>query len=134
MKTVLQRVKKASVTVENKIIGSINTGLLIFVGISNNDSEKEINCFYDKILNLRIFPDETGKFDKSILDIKGEILIVSQFTLYADCGRGRRPSFTDAAPPSIAEEIYKKFVEKFKTSNLKIEEGQFQAMMEVSLV
>lgn len=138
MKVLIQRVKKASVATNNehaiKEISSIGAGILILLGIKTGDTEKEIDHLMDKIINLRIFPDEQGKFDKSILDTGGEALIVSQFTLYADCSKGRRPSFTESAPPREAEILYNKFVQKFRESGIKTQTGQFQAMMDVSLI
>lgn len=129
----IQRVKKAEVKVEGKIISSINYGMLIFVGFEKEDREELFEKAIDKILNLRIFDDEEGKLNKSILEIKGEILLVSQFTLPADIKRGRRPSFDNAMEPRKSNIFFEKFFEKLKSSNLKIEKGQFGAKMEVSL-
>lgn len=134
MRVLIQRVKNASVEVNGNVIGKINKGLLIFLGVSAADTEAEIGFFVEKIQNLRIFEDEAGKMNLSLLDIKGEVLIISQFTLYADCKKGRRPSFTDAAAPEFANTMYKKFVQEFMRTGLKVEEGEFGAMMDVSLV
>lgn len=134
MRALLQRVKSASVTVDLKTIGAIKKGLLIFLGVTHADSETDINYLVEKISNLRIFEDGAGKMNLSLLDVKGEVLIISQFTLYADCKKGRRPSFVDAAEPVKACDLYKKFIHKFKETGLKVEEGEFGAMMDVSLV
>lgn len=134
MKTLIQRVSSASVRVNGKQIGKICSGLLVFVGIGQGDSPKDINYLVDKILNLRIFPDQNGKFNHSILDIKGDLLVISQFTLYADCRKGRRPSFEAALNPSDALPIYQQVVNEFKKSGLKVAVGEFQAMMEVELI
>jgi len=133
MRALIQRVKKASVKVDNEVIGSIDKGILIFLGITHEDGSKEIEYLVDKIANLRIFEDEAGKLNLSLLDIKGEALIVSQFTLYADCRKGRRPGFSDAARPEQANELYEMFVNKFNETGLKTETGEFQAMMDVEL-
>lgn len=134
MKTLLQRVQKATVTVEEKIIGQIGPGVLVFLGIKENDSEKDIAYLVNKIVNLRIFPSPTSGFDHSLLEEKKEILVVSQFTLYANCQKGRRPDFGEAAKPEIAEKLYLKFIEKMKETGLNVSTGQFQANMNVELV
>ena len=134
MKAVIQRVKKSRVEIETRVVGKIKKGLLVLVAIKENDAEKDLLFLADKILNLRIFPDQENKMNLSLLDIKGEILIVSQFTLYADLRKGRRPSFVRAARPEIANELYLKFVEEIKKSGLKTETGEFGAMMEISLI
>lgn len=118
----------------NKIIGEIAKGVLIFLGITHSDSEKDSDFLVEKISNLRIFEDEAEKMNLSLLEVKGDVLIISQFTLYADCKKGRRPSFTNAAAPEIAEQMYKKFVQKFKETGLRVEEGSFGAIMDVELV
>lgn len=130
----IQRVKKAEVKVEGKIISSISYGMLIFIGFEKGDKEELFEKAIDKILNLRIFDDGEGKLNKSILDIKGQILLVSQFTLPADIKRGRRPSFDCAMEPEKSIIFFEKFFEKLKNSGLKIEKGQFGAKMEISLV
>jgi D-tyrosyl-tRNA(Tyr) deacylase len=134
MRALIQRVKQAKVEISGKIVGEIGKGLLILLGVAHADTENDISFLIEKISNLRIFEDSEGKMNLSLLDVKGEALVVSQFTLYADCRKGRRPSFTDAALPEQANTLYKKFVQKFKETGLKIEQGEFGAMMDVSLV
>lgn len=134
MKVLLQRVKNAQVNVSEKIIGKIGNGLLIFLGVGKEDNEKDIDYLVEKVSNLRIFGDEKGQMNLSVLDKGGEILIVSQFTLYASCERGRRPSFEKTASPERALELYKKFVQRFRATGLKVEEGEFGALMSVELV
>lgn len=133
MRAVIQRVKNAEVEVKNKTIGKINEGLLIFLGITHGDDERDIQWMVKKIENLRIFEGDSGKLDLSIQDIKGELLIVSQFTLYGKCDNGRRPDFKEAAPVDEAKPLYKKTVEAFKNTGLTIQEGEFQATMQVKL-
>lgn len=134
MRGVVQRVKKASVTVDGELIGKIEKGLLVFLGIGNEDDEKDIQYLADKIINLRIFEDSNEKMNESLLDQKGELLIVSQFTLYGDCRKGKRPSFDKAAKPKDAEMLYERFVEYCKSCGVKVETGKFQAMMDVELI
>ncbi len=133
MRVLLQRVNSASVKIEDSIVGDIEEGLLCFVGISVNDNSEDIDYIVSKTLGLRIFSNEDGKFDFSIRDICGELLIVSQFTLYANTQKGKRPSFTSAMPPIKASELFDETVQKFRESGLKVETGQFQEEMEVSL-
>lgn len=133
MKALLQRVSQASVTVNNEIVGKIGRGLVALVGVAKDDTEKDVNYLVDKVVNLRIFADEAGKFNLSLLDIKGEILIVSQFTLLADTRKGRRPSFTDAAPPAEAEALFQLFVDRVRAAGLKTATGRFQQMMLVEI-
>ena len=133
MKAVIQRVTGASVEVSGKIVGSINTGLVVLLGIAKSDTENEAKYLIDKIIQLRIFEDDDGRFNRSLLDVEGEMLIVSQFTLLADCRRGRRPSFIDAAPPDEAKRLYEYFVEKTRQMKIKVETGIFQAMMLVKI-
>lgn len=134
MKVVLQRVRSASVEAGNEITGAINKGVLLLVGVHNNDGKDEIKWICDKILKLRIFEDDEGKMNRSVTDINGEILIVSQFTLYADVKKGTRPGFTDAAAPDIAEDVYDQMVNYFnENSELNIQTGKFGAMMNVKL-
>jgi len=133
MRVLLQRVNSASVKIEDSIVGDIEEGLLCFVGISVNDNSEDIDYIVSKTLGLRIFSNEDGKFDFSIRDICGELLIVSQFTLYANTQKGKRPSFTGAMPPIKASELFDETVQKFRESGLKVETGQFQEEMEVSL-
>lgn len=134
MRAVIQRVKSASVRVEDEIVGEIGKGLLVLLGVSNDDSEKDASYLVEKTLNLRIFEDSDDKMNLSLLDIKGEILVVSQFTLYGDTRKGRRPSFIDAAPPEKANRLYEYFVSEVRRKLLRVETGKFQAMMEVALV
>ncbi|HEY3275496.1 MAG TPA: D-aminoacyl-tRNA deacylase [Syntrophorhabdaceae bacterium] len=134
MRAVVQRVKEARVEVAGVVKGSIKAGLLVFVGIGRHDGEGEAEWMVDKIINLRIFETEEGKLDKSLLDIDGELLLVSQFTLYGDCSKGRRPSFSDAMPAEEARKMFALFVEKARRKTEKVETGVFQADMEVFLV
>ncbi|MFU0801147.1 MAG: D-aminoacyl-tRNA deacylase [Xylanivirga thermophila] len=134
MRAVVQRVCKASVKVDEELIGSINRGLLVFLGVENDDTEKDLKYLVDKIINLRIFEDEQGKMNLSIKEIEGEVLVVSQFTLYGDCRKGRRPSFTKAATPQMAKEYYEKFIERLKCEKLYVATGMFQACMKVEIV
>lgn len=133
MRAVIQRVKRASVTIENKPGKSIGEGLLILVGIGKDDTSKEIEWGAEKILNLRIFSNEEEKFDRSVLETRGDILVISQFTLYGDPNKGRRPDFTEAARPETAQPLYEKFVELLKKSGLKVETGEFGAHMTVEI-
>ncbi len=112
MKLVVQRVKKSKVTVEDKVIGSINEGFLVLIGISNNDTKENADYLVKKLINLRVFSDNDGKMNLSIKDIKGELLLVSQFTLYADCKNGNRPSFINAAKPDLAKPLYEYFIRR----------------------
>lgn len=134
MRAVLQRVSEASVKIDSEIYNEISKGLLVFLAVKPDDTQEDINYIASKIVNLRIFEDENGKMNRSVKDVNGEILIVSQFTLYADCRKGRRPSFVKAGKPSEAEPVYNKFVEQIVTEPVTIKTGQFQAVMEVSLV
>lgn len=134
MKLVIQRVTHASVTIENKLFSSIQKGALVLFGVEKDDSEDMLDYYAQKLLKLRIFEDENGKMNKSLLDIKGEILVVSQFTLCADCKKGTRPSFDNAKEPKSAKEYYEKFVQILKTSGLNVQTGVFAAHMDVELV
>jgi D-tyrosyl-tRNA(Tyr) deacylase len=134
MKAVIQRVKSASVEVEGRIVGDIGRGLMVLLGIGKGDTIQDVQWMVDKIINLRIFEKENGKLDESLLDIKGELLLVSQFTLYGDCSKGRRPSFTDAMDAKEAGKLFELFVAKAKEKIEKVETGIFQATMNVSLV
>lgn len=133
MKVVLQRVNSASVSVDNKKINEIKKGLLILVGFTYDDSEKDINYLVNKIINLRIFDDDDGVMNKSLLDINGNILSISQFTLYADTNKGRRPSYTNALDSKEAIILYKKFNDLLRHNNINIKEGIFGANMMISL-
>jgi D-tyrosyl-tRNA(Tyr) deacylase len=134
MRAVVQRVKNARVEISGKIIGEIEKGLLIFLGVGDEDSEKDCEYLADKIANLRIFPDENDLMNLSSLDIGGGMLVVSQFTLWGDCRKGRRPSFTKAAKPERAKELYEFFIGVLKKTGLKIAAGEFQEMMDVHLI
>jgi len=139
MRAVIQRVKEARVKVGEKTVGQIEAGLLVLLGVGETDEkikdEKlKIENFARKILDLRIFSDKQGKMNLSVLDVKGEILVVPQFTLYADCSKGNRPYFGQAAKPEIAKPFFQKFVEELKKSNLRVESGIFGAKMEVELI
>lgn len=133
MKIVIQRVNNAKVEVSNEVIGKINKGFLVLVGITHEDTTEIADYLVKKLSNLRIFSDEDDKMNLSIKDINGELLIVSQFTLYANCQSGNRPSFIDAAKPEMAENLYNYFVQKCKNENIKVETGKFGADMQVSL-
>ena len=134
MKALIQRVKMAEVRINGKIYSKIKKGLLIFLGIENGDTEKDIEYLVRKVPHLRIFEDSQEKMNLSTLDIKGEILVVSQFTLSADCRRGNRPSFDSAEEPAKAKDIYMRFIEGLGESGLKIETGDFGAYMQVHLI
>lgn len=134
MRVLLQRVSRASVTVDEKVVGEIGGGLLILLGIGHGDSEAQIKTLTEKIVHLRIFEDDAGKMNRSLLDIGGEALVVSQFTLYADMRRGRRPGFTDAAPPTIAEPLVEHFKDAIAAYRLKVAGGIFGAYMQVELL
>jgi len=134
MKAVIQRVKESSVSVNNKIVGRIGKGLMILLGVAENDTKEAANYLAKKIVNLRIFEDGNQKMNRSLLDISGEILIISQFTLLGDCRKGRRPSFIHAAGPVEAEFLYEYFVYKIKEMGVHAQKGKFGAMMAVSLV
>jgi len=133
LKALLQRVSKASVTVNQDVIGQIGNGLVILLGVATGDTEQDARYLTDKIIGLRIFGDNQGKFNLSVSEIGGELLAVSQFTLLADTKKGRRPSFTDAAPPNEAEVLFDKFVFLLRKSGLKVETGRFQAHMLVNI-
>ncbi len=134
MKAVIQRVKHAQVEVDKKIVGKINEGFLILLGVAPDDTKEKADAMVKKITKLRIFEDENEKMNLSIQDIKGELLVVSQFTLYADCSGGNRPSFINAAKPDLANELYEYFVEKCKEVIPVVQTGIFGAHMEVSLL
>jgi D-aminoacyl-tRNA deacylase len=134
MRVVVQRSKEASVTVEGEIVGQIEHGLVLLVGITHEDTEKDVEFVADKIAHLRIFEDSEGKMNHSVLEREGQILSVSQFTLYGDCRKGRRPNFMAAARPEQAEPLYELFNAKLREKGLRVETGRFGAMMEVRLV
>jgi D-tyrosyl-tRNA(Tyr) deacylase len=133
MKIVLQRVSHGKVTVKDKVVGQISQGIVLLVGIGKDDNENKVSYIADKIINLRVFSDDNGKMNLSIKDINGEILAISQFTLYGDTRKGRRPSFTDSAEPEKAKYLYDFFVEQLKKSELKVETGIFGADMDVEI-
>lgn len=133
MRVVVQRSKEASVTVEGKITGQISKGLVLLVGVTHDDTSADVEFVAEKVVNLRIFEDENQKMNYSLLDVEGEILSVSQFTLYGDCRKGRRPNFMDAARPERALEIYELFNAALRNKGIKVETGVFGAMMDVSL-
>lgn len=134
MRAVVQRVKSASVKVNGELVSEIGSGLLIFLGVAHNDSETELEYIANKVVNLRIFEDANGKMNLSLLDTGGSALIVSQFTLYGDCRKGRRPSFIDAARPDVANDLYEQFISHLKEMNIPTHGGTFQAMMDVELI
>jgi len=133
MRAVVQRVRKSRVTVEGNITGEISKGLMILLGVGQEDSIKDIEYLVEKIINLRIFEDKNGKMNLSVLEVGGELLVVSQFTLYGDCRKGRRPSYDKAARPEIAKELYEKFVEKCRSYGISTQTGIFQADMLVDI-
>ena len=134
MKALIQRVKRASVTINNELYSKIGFGLLVFLGVVKGDTIENAKLLADKLSKLRIFEDENEKMNLSVKDVKGEMLIVSQFTLAGDCKKGTRPSFDKAAPPDIAKKLYEDFVELIKTYDIPTQTGQFQAMMDVELI
>ena len=127
------RVSEASVEVDGAIVASIGRGLLVLLGVGKGDSESDLDYMVDKILNLRVFEDSNGKMNLSLLDVGGEMLVVSQFTLYGDCRKGRRPSFSDSADPAVAEPMYLRFIEKVRSRGVRVGEGVFGAVMSVRL-
>lgn len=133
MRVVLQRVTSSSVVVDGQVVGQIGHGLNLLVGIAAGDTPEDLDWMARKCLELRIFADESGKFSRSVQDIGGELLVISQFTLYGDCRKGRRPSFDQAAPPELANPLYEAFVERLRQSGLRVETGQFGAMMQVAI-
>ncbi len=133
MKALLQRVTTASVSVGGEVVGRIGRGLVVLVGVAGGDTEEDAQYLAEKTVSLRIFSDEAGRFNLSALDIKGELLVVSQFTLLANTRKGRRPSFTEAAPPAQAEELFERFVEYAGATGLKVETGRFQQYMQVEI-
>ena len=134
MRAVLQRVTRAKVTVAGEIVGQIGPGLLVLVGVEQDDTEQDARALAERTISLRIFEDPDGKMNLSVRDINGSVLVVSQFTLLGDCRKGRRPSFIDAAPPERADELYKLYVAAIAAENISTATGKFRAMMEVELV
>ena len=133
MRAVIQRVNSGSVAVDDKIVGSIGKGFVVLLGVNEKDTEADVLYMVDKTVNMRIFEDDNEKMNLSLLDIKGELLVVSQFTLYGDCRKGRRPNFMSAARPEKAEELYNEFVKKCRELGVKTETGTFQAYMKVNI-
>jgi D-aminoacyl-tRNA deacylase len=134
MRAVVQKVREASVSVGGESVGRIGRGLLVFLGVGKEDGIPDVQAMLDKVINLRIFPDADDKMNHSVLDTRGEVLVVSQFTLWGDCRKGRRPSFTDAAPPEMARSLYEAFVARLRDLGLVVRTGRFQESMEVHLV
>lgn len=134
VRAVVQRVSRARVTVNGKIVGQIGQGLLVLLGVGRDDAEADAAYLAEKIAGLRVFEDEDGKMNRSVADVQGAVLAVSQFTLYGDVRRGKRPSFDAAAPPEIARGLYEVFVQQIRAAGLSCETGQFQAMMQIELV
>lgn len=134
MRVVVQRTKQASVVVDDKTVGQIDFGFMLLVGVTHDDTEEDVAFLAEKIVNLRIFEDEAGKMNLSLLDVGGQILSVSQFTLYGDCRKGRRPNFMSAAKPDVAENLYNLLNEKLREKGVKVETGIFGAMMDVQLL
>lgn len=134
MRAVVQRVSRAKVTVNEFVTGEIGHGLLVLLGVGHEDSEADVDYLAQKIIGLRIFEDVDGKMNRSVVDVGGSVLAVSQFTLYGDVRRGKRPSFDDAAPPDLARRLYELFVQRIQAAGLRCETGRFQEMMQVELV
>ena len=134
MRAVVQRVSEASVRVDGVVVGRIGAGLVVLLGVGRGDGEDDALELAEKIANLRIFADETDRMNRSLLDTGGEALVVSQFTLYGDARKGRRPGYTDAAPPEEANRLYEHFVARLRATGLKVETGSFRTMMDVALV
>ncbi len=134
MRAVIQRTKRAKVVVKGEVVAKIEEGLLLFLAVGKDDSEKDVEYLSNKLVGLRILEDDNGKMNLSVEDIKGEILVVSQFTLYGDCRKGKRPSFEGSASPDTAEKLYNLFVEQIKKRGIRVETGRFQATMDVDLV
>ena len=133
MRAVVQKVSSSKVTVDEEVVGQINQGLMVLLGVTHDDTSKDVDYMVDKVTNFRIFEDEDGKMNLSLKDVDGEVLAVSQFTLYGDARRGRRPSFSDAARPEVANPLYEEFVEKIKKQGINVGTGQFGAHMMVDL-
>ncbi|HEY3395777.1 MAG TPA: D-aminoacyl-tRNA deacylase [Lacipirellulaceae bacterium] len=134
MRACIQRVTESHVTVDDAVVGRIGKGLVVLLGVASGDGEDQVSWLADKIVGLRVFEDEEGKMNRSLGEVKGAMLVVSQFTLYGDCRRGRRPSFTEAAPPELAERLYEAFVARVRAAGIEVATGRFREHMLVSLV
>jgi D-tyrosyl-tRNA(Tyr) deacylase len=134
MKFVIQRVSSANVSVDNKIVGTIDSGFLVLIGITHTDNHEIADALVKKLLNLRVFTDEQGKMNLSLKDVNGSLLLVSQFTLYADCTHGNRPSFTNAAKPDYANDLYEYIIDKCKNESINVQTGIFGAKMDINLI
>lgn len=134
MRAVIQRVNQASVRVDQNLINSIGPGLLILLGIHKNDEKQDMEWLVDKVCNLRIFEDQEGRMNRSLLNTGGSMLVVSQFTLYGDCRKGRRPGFSEAAPPELAEQLYLQFIDRVQQQGIPVAGGKFQTHMQVELI
>jgi D-tyrosyl-tRNA(Tyr) deacylase len=134
MRACIQRVSEAQVTVRDTVVGQIGSGLVVLLGVAGADGEEEVNWLAEKIVGLRVFEDDEGKMNRSLAEVGGAMLVVSQFTLYGDCRRGRRPSFTEAASPELAERLYERFVERIRAAGIEVATGRFREHMHVSLV
>lgn len=134
VRAVVQRVSEASVRVEGELAGAIGPGLVVLLGVGGGDGERDVEYLAEKVLNLRVFPDQAGQMNRSVLEVRGGLLVVSQFTLYGDARRGRRPSYIEAAPPEEANRLYERFVDRLRPSGLTVASGVFRAMMDLALV
>ena len=134
MRACIQRVSRADVTIDGEVTGQIGRGLVVLLGVAHDDGQGQVDWLADKIVGLRIFEDDDGKMNRSLAEVGGAMLVVSQFTLYGDSRKGRRPSFTDAAPPELAEQLYEAFVESVRAQGIEVTTGRFRAHMRVSLV
>ena len=134
MRAVVQRVTSASVTIDGEVVGAIGAGLVVLLGVKPGDDERAFDYLAEKIANLRIFPDDDGKMNRSLLEVEGAALVVSQFTLYGDCRKGRRPSYSDSAPPEEAQRLYEELLVRLRATGIPVRAGVFRAMMQVALV
>jgi D-tyrosyl-tRNA(Tyr) deacylase len=134
VRAVVQRAKEAAVRVDDEVVGRIGAGLVVLLGVGKDDAERDAEVLADKVLNLRVFPDEAGQMNRSVLDVSGSLLVISQFTLMGDARKGRRPSYIEAAAPDEANRLYEHFVQRLRPSGLEVATGVFRAMMDVALV
>jgi len=134
MRAIVHRVLQASVSVEGKVTGAIEKGLLVLVGVESNDGEEDVAFLCRKLTSLRVFDDSTGRMDRSVVDVKGQLLLISQFTLFGDCRKGTRPSYSRAAPPELAEYLYERLAARIRLEGILVRTGQFRAHMEVSSI